>query len=219
MPQKPFNLCFLGGPGSGKGTQTGPIAKTFGIPHISTGDILRNLKSDLSNPLAPEVAKYMDAGQLMPNDLVEQLVAERLKLSDCESGFVLDGFPRTLGQAEFLSGITKIDYAILINVSDEAIIERMGGRRVCKNGHTYHVKYNPSKNSEICDVCGEPLYLRDDDNPETVKSRLEIYHRETDAILKFYKDQGVLLDVNGEQSIEDVYREVVRKIVGDLRNK
>jgi len=216
---KPFELIVLGPPVSGKGTQTELIAKTFDIPHISTGVILHGIKSDPSNPLAQEVSKYMDAGQLMPTDIVNHLVADRIKKDDCRLGYAMDGFPRTLAQAEFLTANADIDYVFLINVSDEVIIERMSGRRVCKNGHTYHLKYSPPKDEAVCDICGEPLFQRDDDKPETVQSRLDIYHRETDAIVKYYRERDLLIEIDGEKHIEEVYQQLVRRMVVDLRGK
>ena len=217
--EKPFELIVLGPPVSGKGTQTELIAKTFDIPHISTGVILHAIKSDPSHPAAAEVMGYMDKGQLVPTELVNRLVADRIKQSDCRLGYAMDGFPRTLEQAQFLDTNADIDYVFSINVSDEAIIERMSGRRVCKNGHTFHLKYSPPKDPAICDTCSEPLFQRDDDKPETVQSRLDIYHRETDAIVKFYADKGMLIEIDGEKHIEDVFQQIVKKMVGDLRSK
>lgn len=219
LNEKPFELIFLGPPVSGKGTQTELIAKTFDIPHISVGVILHGIKSETDNPLAREIADCMDKGQLVSSELVNRLVADRIKKDDCKFGYAMDGFPRTLEQAEFLSQNADIDYVFLINVSDATIIERMSGRRVCKNGHTWHLKYSPPKDSAVCDTCGEPLFQRDDDKEETIKSRLAVYHRETDSIIGFYRDKGLLNEIDGEQHIEDVYRQIVRKLVFDLRGK
>ncbi|MFA6594495.1 MAG: nucleoside monophosphate kinase [Candidatus Buchananbacteria bacterium] len=216
---KPFELIVLGPPVSGKGTQTELVSKTFEIPHISTGVILHAIKSDAANPLAAEVVKYMGKGQLVPTELVNRLVAERIKQDDCRLGYAMDGFPRTLEQAEFLDKNADVDYVFLINVSDVTIVERMSGRRVCKNGHTFHLKYSPPKDQAVCDTCGEPLFQRDDDREETVKSRLEVYHRETDAIVKFYQTKGLLIEIDGEKHIEEVYQQIVRKMVGDLRSR
>lgn len=219
LNEKPFELIFLGPPVSGKGTQTELIAKTFDIPHISTGVILHGVKSETNNPLAQEVASYMDSGQLVPSELVNRLVAERIKKDDCRFGYAMDGFPRTLEQAQFLDQTADVDRVFLINVSDATIIERMSGRRVCKNGHTWHLKYSPPKDSTLCDTCGEPLFQRNDDKEETVKSRLEVYHREMDGIIKFYEDKGLMAKIDGEQHIEEVYRQIVRALVMDLRSK
>lgn len=216
---KPFELIVLGPPVSGKGTQTELVAKTFDIPHISTGVILHAIKSDPAHPLAAEVMGYMDNGKLVPTELVNRLVADRIKQDDCRLGYAMDGFPRTLEQAQFLADNADIDYVFLIEVSDAAIIERMSGRRVCKNGHTYHLKYSPPKDPAVCDECGEPLFQRDDDKPETVQSRLDIYHRETDAIVKFYSDKGMLIKIDGEKHIEEVYRQIVSRMVADLRKQ
>ena len=217
--EKPFELIVLGPPISGKGTQTELVAKTFDVPHISTGVILHGIKSDMTNPLAQEVASFMDNGKLVPTELVNRLVADRIKQDDCRLGYAMDGFPRTIGQAEFLDQRADVDYVFLIDVSDATIIERVSGRRVCKNGHTYHLKFNPPKDSTICDVCREPLFQRDDDKPETVQGRLDTYHREIDAIVKFYQDKGLLIRIDGEKHIEEVYQQIVRRMVDDLRSK
>ena len=209
---KPLRVAFFGPPGSGKGTQAKKFAESLGLPHISTGDILRNIQEDTANPLSQEVAAVMSRGEFVSAELVNRLVADRLKQDDCENGFILDGYPRTLGQAEFLDGIIELGLAILIDVSDAAIVDRMSGRRVCKNGHTYHIKYNPPKDLSVCDVCGEPLYLREDDNPETVLKRLEKYHQETDAILNRYNEKGILTKVDGEKNIDEVYDQIIEKI-------
>lgn len=219
LNEKPFELIFLGPPVSGKGTQTELIAKTFDIPHVSTGVILHSIKSEAGNPLAEEVKNYMDNGKLVPTELVNRLVAERIKKADCKFGYAMDGFPRTLEQAEFLDRNADVDYVFLINVSDATIIERMSGRRVCKNGHTWHLKYSPPKDPAICDTCGEPLFQRDDDKEATVKSRLEVYHREMDGIIKFYESRGLLNMIDGERHIEEVYHQIVKKMVYDLRGK
>lgn len=217
--EKPFELIVLGPPVSGKGTQTELIAKTFAIPHISTGVILHNLKEQTGNPLAEEVKACMDGGRLVPTELVNRLVAERIKEADCGLGYAMDGFPRTLEQAEFLEKNADIDYVFLIKLSDETIIERMSGRRVCKNGHTFHLKYSPPKDETICDTCGEALFQRDDDRPETVQSRLDIYHREMDGIVKFYQTKGALIEIDGEKKIEEVYQQIVKRMVDDLRGR
>lgn len=217
--EKPFEIIVLGPPVSGKGTQTELISKTFELPHISTGQILHTIKADSANPLSSEVMSYMDKGQLVPTELVNCLVADRIKQEDCKFGYAMDGYPRTLEQAQFLENVADIDYVFLINVSDSTIIERMSGRRVCKNGHAWHVKYSPSKTEGICDLCGEPLFQRDDDKEEVVKGRLDIYHREMDGIVKFYRDKGTLIEIDGEKHIEDVFQQIVRHMVYDLRSK
>jgi adenylate kinase len=217
--EKPFEIIVLGPPVSGKGTQTELIAKTFDIPHISTGQILHMIKSDTSNPLSAEVISYMDNGKLVPTELVNRLVADRIRQDDCKFGYAIDGFPRTLEQAQFMNINADVDYVFLIKISDATIVERMSGRRVCKNGHAWHLKYSPSKVEGICDTCGEALFQRDDDKEDVVKSRLEIYHRETDAIIKFYADKGMLIEIDGETHIEGVFQQIVKKMVVDLRSK
>lgn len=217
--EKPFELIILGPPVSGKGTQTELIAKTFSIPHISTGVMLHSIKSNANHPMSIEVKNYIDNGRLVPTELVNKLVAERINGEDCKFGYVMDGFPRTLEQAQFLDSVADIDYVFLIKVTDEIIIERMSGRRVCKNGHTWHLKYSPPKDLAICDTCGELLFQRDDDKPETVQSRLDIYHRETDSIVDYYRKKEMLKEIDGEQHIENVYYQIVRQMVDDLRSK
>jgi len=217
--EKPFEIIVLGPPVSGKGTQTELIAKTFSVPHISTGVILHGIKSDAGNPLAAEVMNYMDNGKLVPTELVNKLVVDRIKKDDCKFGYAMDGFPRTLEQAQFLDGNADVDYVFLIRVSDATIIERMSGRRVCHQGHAWHNKYSPTKVEGICDTCGEAVFQRDDDKEETIKGRLEIYHRETDSIVDFYRGKGLLLEIDGERHIEEVFQQIVNKLVGDLRSK
>jgi adenylate kinase len=219
LNEKPFEIIVLGPPVSGKGTQTELLAETFNIPHISTGVILHNIKSNPDNPLAQEVIKCMDEGKLVSTELVNKLVLDRINQSDCKFGYAMDGYPRTLDQAEFLDKNADVDRVFLINVSDSAIVDRMSGRRVCKNGHTWHLKYSPPKDETICDTCGSELFQRDDDREETVKSRLEIYHRETDKIIEFYKSRGMLSEIDGEKNIQEVYRQIVKRLVDDLRSK
>lgn len=216
---KPFEIIVLGPPVSGKGTQAELLATTFDIPHISTGQILHTIKEDKKNPLAQEVTKYMQSGQLVPSELVNKLVADRIKQNDCRFGYVLDGYPRTLDQAKEISKLADLDYVFLVHVSDKVIIERMSGRQVCKNGHTWHKKYSPVKQEGICDTCGEKLFQRDDDKEETVKARLTLFHKEMAPIIKFYEQQGILVRIDGEKNIEGVFQQFVRHLVFDLRNK
>ncbi|MFA5029655.1 MAG: nucleoside monophosphate kinase [Patescibacteria group bacterium] len=217
--EKPFEIIVLGPPVSGKGTQAGLLAKTFDIPHVSSGQILSSIKNDSSHPLSAEVKAYIEKGQLVPTEVVDHLVVERIKKDDCKFGYVLDGCPRTLDQADFLDKNVDVDYVFLVKVSDETIVERMSGRRVCKNGHSWHIKYSPPKTEGICDNCGEPLFQRDDDKEEVVTNRLEIYHREMDGIIKFYRDKGLLIEIDGEKHIEAVFQQLVRRMVEDLRSK
>lgn len=213
-----MKIIMLGAPGAGKGTQAKMLAEKYGIPHISTGDIFRaNIKNNTE--LGKKAKGYMDAGQLVPDELVVDLVVDRIKAADCIKGFILDGFPRTIPQAEALDYALnnqneKIDYAINVDVPDENIIERMSGRRACAGcGATYHVVYNPTKKEGVCDVCGQNLILRDDDKPETVKKRLEVYHEQTQPLIDHYDKKGALLTVDGTQDIQVVF-ETITKTLG-----
>lgn len=217
--KKPFEIIVLGPPVSGKGTQADLLSATFEIPHISTGQILHLIKDDKNHPKSKEVAGFMDSGDLVPDDLVNDLVLERIKEDDCKLGFVLDGYPRNLDQSRVIDGASDLDYVFLINVSDEVVVERIGGRRVCKNGHTWHLKFSPPKDEKICDSCGEELFQRDDDKEDVVKTRLSNFHNNMKPIIDFYDKEGVLLRINGEQHIEGVFQEIVRYLVKDLRDK
>ncbi|MBQ6386765.1 MAG: adenylate kinase [Lachnospiraceae bacterium] len=212
-----MRLIMLGAPGAGKGTQAARIAEELRVPHISTGDIFRaNIKN--GTELGLKAKGYMDAGKLVPDELVCDLVADRIAKEDCAGGFILDGFPRTIPQAEALDAAveklgTAIDYAVDIEVPDEAIISRMGGRRACTScGATYHIKFNPPKTADVCDVCGNALVLRDDDKPETVKTRLDVYHEQTQPLIDYYKAKGVLAEVDGTLSMDDVFAAILQKI-------
>ena len=212
-----MRLIMLGAPGAGKGTQAAKVAEKYQIPHISTGDIFRaNIKN--GTELGKKAKSYMDAGGLVPDELVCDLVADRIAQDDCEKGFILDGFPRTIPQAEALDKAveklgTKIDYAVDIEVPDENIIERMGGRRACLGcGATYHIKYNAPKTENVCDICGGSLVLRDDDKPETVKKRLDVYHTQTQPLIDYYSARGNLLTVDGTQSLDDVFASIISKL-------
>ena len=213
-----MKLIMLGAPGDGKGTQAKKIAEKYGIPHISTGDIFRaNIKN--GTELGNKAKSYMEQGLLVPDELTCDLVVDRIAQDDCKNGYVLDGFPRTIPQAEALKAAlgkmgTTIDYAINVEVPDENIVERMGGRRACLAcGCTYHVVYNAPKEEDVCDVCGAKLVLRDDDKPETVKKRLDVYHEQTQPLIDFYDKEGVLVEVDGTQNLEDVFQ-AITKILG-----
>ena len=213
-----MKIIMLGAPGAGKGTQAKMLSDRYGIPHISTGDIFRaNIKNNTE--LGQKAKGYMDAGQLVPDELVVDLVVDRIKNADCMKGFILDGFPRTIPQAEALDYALnnqneKIDYAINVDVPDENIIERMGGRRACVGcGATYHVVYNPTKKEGVCDKCGQGLILRDDDKPETVKKRLQVYHEQTQPLIDHYSKLGVLLTIDGTQDINVVFDDIT-KVLG-----
>lgn len=213
-----MKIIMLGAPGAGKGTQAKKIAAKYEIPHISTGDIFRaNIKN--GTELGKKAKTYMDQGLLVPDELVVDLVVDRVQQEDCKNGYVLDGFPRTIPQAESLDAALeklgeKIDYAVNVEVPDENIINRMGGRRACVGcGATYHVVYNPTKVEGVCDACGEKLILRDDDKPETVQKRLAVYHDQTQPLIDYYKNEGVLAEVDGTLDMEDVFQAIV-KILG-----
>ena len=199
-----MKIIFLGAPGAGKGTQAEIVSERFGIPTISTGAIIRSaIKAETEMGLAAK--EYIDAGQLVPDEVVIGIVAERLAQDDCKNGYILDGFPRTVPQAEALDKMgVQIDFAISIELDDDVIIERMGGRRVCDAcGASYHVKYNPSLDGVNCDKCKKPLTLRRDDDPEVVKSRLEVYHKTTEPLKSYYAEKGILKLVQGQDEVED----------------
>ncbi len=213
-----MKIIMLGAPGAGKGTQAKMIADKYGIPHISTGDIFRaNIKN--GTELGQEAKKYMDQGLLVPDELTVKILLDRVAQDDCKDGYVLDGFPRTIPQAEVLENALtelgdKIDYAINVDVADEDIIKRMSGRRACLScGATYHIENIPPKTEGICDRCGEKLVMRDDDREETVKSRLEVYHKQTQPLIAFYEKKGVLKNVDGMLGLENVFEEIT-KILG-----
>ena len=209
-----MKIIMLGAPGAGKGTQAKKIAAKYDIPHISTGDIFRaNIKN--GTELGNKAKTYMDQGLLVPDELVVDLVVDRVQQDDCKNGYVLDGFPRTIPQAEALDKALaefgdKIDYAIDVNVPDENIVKRMGGRRACVGcGATYHLVYAPTKTEGICDVCGKELVLRDDDKPETVQKRLNVYHEQTQPLIDYYTKVGILKTVDGTVDINDVFAAIV----------
>ena len=208
-----MKIIMLGAPGAGKGTQAKKIAAKYGIPHISTGDIFRaNIKN--GTELGKKAKTYMDQGLLVPDELVVDLVVDRVNQDDCKNGYVLDGFPRTIPQAEALTEALekmgqKVDFAIDVNVPDENIVKRMGGRRACVTcGATYHMVYAPTKKEGMCDTCGGELILRDDDKPETVQKRLNVYHDQTQPLIDYYTSQGILRTVDGTVDIDDVFRAI-----------
>jgi len=208
-----MKIIMLGAPGAGKGTQAKMIADKYTIPHISTGDIFRaNIKN--GTELGMEAKKYMDNGQLVPDELTVRILLDRVAQADCKNGYVLDGFPRTIPQAEVLDNeLTKmgdkIDYAINVDVPDENIVNRMSGRRACVNcGATYHLIHIPPKQQGICDKCGSELILRDDDAPETVLKRLGVYHEQTQPLIDFYSKKNVLKTVDGTVDSADVFKQI-----------
>ena len=205
-----MKIIMLGAPGAGKGTQAIRISSEYGIPHISTGDIFRaNIKN--GTELGKKAKAYMDQGLLVPDELTVDLVMDRLTRPDCSKGYILDGFPRTIPQAQALDKALAgrgeaLDYAIDVDVPDEDIVDRMSGRRSCTGcGATYHIKYNPSKKGELCEVCGEKLVLREDDHPETVQKRLDVYHEQTQPLIDYYANQGIMKKVDGTQDMDDVF--------------
>ena len=216
--EKRMKIIMLGAPGAGKGTQAKQIAAKYEIPHISTGDIFRaNIKE--GTELGKKAKAFMDKGELVPDELTCDLVVDRISKPDAAKGYVLDGFPRTIPQAEALTKALeargeKIDYAINVEVPDENIVHRMGGRRACIGcGATYHVEFNAPKVEDVCDTCGGELVLRDDDKPETVQKRLSVYHAQTQPLIDYYKKANVLVEVDGTQDINVVFQDIV-KILG-----
>ncbi|MBD5502773.1 MAG: adenylate kinase [Lachnospiraceae bacterium] len=209
-----MKIIMLGAPGAGKGTQAKMIAEKYEIPHVSTGDIFRaNIKN--GTQLGMEAKQYMDQGLLVPDELTVKILLDRVAKEDCKNGYVLDGFPRTIPQAEVLDKALsqlgdKIDYAINVDVPDENIVRRMGGRRACLScGATYHIEHVPPKTEGICDSCGQELVLRDDDKPETVQNRLNVYHEQTQPLIEFYSKKGVLQTVDGTMDMNDVFEAIV----------
>lgn len=209
-----MKIIMLGAPGAGKGTQAKMIAEKYSVPHISTGDIFRtNIKN--GTELGMEAKKYMDQGLLVPDELTVKILLDRVANEDCKNGYVLDGFPRTIPQAQVLDkALTelgdKIDYAINVEVPDENIVKRMGGRRACLScGATYHIEHVPPKAEGICDTCGKELVLRDDDKPETVMNRLDVYHKQTQPLIDFYSAKGVLQTVDGTVDMKDVFAAII----------
>lgn len=208
-----MKIIMLGAPGAGKGTQAKQIAEKYSIPHISTGDIFRaNIKN--GTDLGKKAKEFMDKGELVPDELTCDLVMDRIQQDDCKGGFVLDGFPRTIPQAEALDAALNninesMDFAIDVDVPDENIVNRMSGRRACLEcGATYHITAIPPKKEGICDKCGSELVLRDDDKPETVQKRLDVYHEQTQPLIDFYKEKGILKSVDGTQPMEAVFADI-----------
>lgn len=213
-----MNIMLFGAPGAGKGTQAKFLIEKYGIPQISTGDILRAAVSE-GTPMGLEAKSFMDAGQLVPDSTIIGIIKERLSQEDCQKGFILDGFPRTLAQAEALEVLMKemgitLDKVISLNVPDELIVDRIVGRVVCRDcGASFHVRFNPPKVEGKCDYCGGELYTRKDDTKETVEKRLEAYHAQTAPLFDFYNNKGVLAEVDGTKNLNEVTEEIV-KILG-----
>ena len=210
-----MKIIMVGAPGAGKGTQAKRIAEKYGIPHVSTGDIFRaNLKEGTELGLKAKV--FMDKGALVPDEITIGMLMDRIHQADCKDGYVLDGFPRNIPQAEALTKALSeanesMDAVVDVDVPDENIMDRMSGRRTCRKcGEGYHTKYNPPKVDGICDVCGGELYIRDDDKPETVRKRLTVYHDQTQPLIDYYTKQGILKSVNGTQMMEKVFADIVK---------
>jgi adenylate kinase len=209
-----MNILMIGVQGSGKGTQGRLLAKKLGIPHVSTGDLCRD--TDESTQLGKKVRKYMNAGELVPIELITELLKNRLKQDDTKKGVILEGYPRFIDQAKLLEEFLKLDKVFLIDISDEEALSRISGRRVCSNTDCqaiYNVNTAPRPKKEgVCDKCGSPLKQRSDETEESVKRRIEIYHEETEPLIQYYKDEGILIEINGEQSIDDVQAEIQTKL-------
>ncbi len=212
-----MRLIILGAPGAGKGTQAAFLAEKFKVPHISTGDIFRsNIKN--KTDLGIKAKEYIDKGMLVPDELTVDIVKDRLLMEDCKNGFLLDGFPRTIPQAEYLDNVLRdmnveLDNVLNIYVTDESIIKRISGRRVCPNcGATYHVLYNPTKEKDVCDLCKTGTIQRDDDKEETVVARLKTYHAQTEPLIDYYSKKGKLVTAVGQEAVENTSREVLKAL-------
>ncbi len=211
-----MNIILLGPPGSGKGTQAKMIADKYNVKHVSTGDILReNVRNN--TPLGQEAKKYMDAGQLVPDSLLVEIIKDRFSKPDMKAGWMLDGYPRTIPQAEALDAILpslsqKIDIVLNIDVPDAELVKRVTGRRMCKCGTTYHVQFNPPKVAGKCDACGADLYQRKDDTEETVKQRLQAYHTQTQPLIDYYNKKGIVATINGAGDIKEIFNNVSKAL-------
>lgn len=215
-----LNLVLLGPPGSGKGTQGERLQEDLELPYYATGDILRAAVRE-ETEIGREAKAYMDRGDLVPDEVIIGVIAERMTSREAEDGFILDGFPRTVGQAEALEAKLselgrRLTAAILISVPDEEVVRRLGGRRTCPNGHIFHVEFDPASEEGVCDVCGADLYVRDDDKPEVIKHRLEQYRDKTEPLVAWFEERGTLERVTGTGAPDDVYEDV-RALLATLR--
>jgi len=217
-----MRIVLLGPPGAGKGTQAKLIVQKYNIPHISTGDIFRKNIKEMT-PLGIKAKEYIDKGQLVPDELTVEIVKDRIKEEDCKNGFLLDGFPRTVAQADALNEVlstlgTKLDHVININVDENNLIIRLTGRRVCpKCGASFHVAFNPPKVEGICDYCGAEVVQRADDSEETVKNRLSVYYKQTQPLIEYYTRNGLIRNINGEQDINEVFNEICKVLGSDIQ--
>ncbi|MDP8216061.1 MAG: adenylate kinase [Candidatus Kaelpia imicola] len=213
-----LNMIIMGSPGAGKGTQADLIARHYKIPHISTGDMFREILKDSSSEIAAELRRYVEKGELVPDDVVLKMVRMKLSGEDANSGFILDGFPRTIEQTKGLDILLKeiergVDIVLYLNASVNVILERLTGRRVCIHcGANYHIKYSPAKEEGTCDRCGGELYQREDDKEDTIKRRLEVYREQIENIINFYDKRGILFKVSGDLSAQDVFSHVEKKL-------
>ncbi len=199
-----MKLIFLGPPGAGKGTLASEVAETYGIPHISTGEIFRTAIRE-KTPLGMKVQAIIDSGSLVSDDITIELVKERLAKPDAQKGFILDGFPRTIPQAEALAACMPVDAAVNFDISDEEVVKRLSGRRVCRNcAQNYHTEFMPPKNSSICDLCDGELFIRDDDKPEAITHRLEVYREQTEPLIGYYRERKLLTDIDARPATEEI---------------
>jgi len=210
---KLYKIIMLGPQGSGKGTQAELLAKKLNIPNISIGQLLRN-EIEKKTETGKQAQKYMNKGQLVSNSIAHKLAKNRITQPDCENGFIFDGFPRILIQAKFIETVTNITHVILVDISDEEAIDRLTGRRTCpKCGKIYHIKFNAPKKEGICDKCAEKLEIREDDTEQAIRKRLKIYHAETEEVVEYYKEKNILIEINGEQSIEKVKQDIFSSVI------
>ncbi|MFH1192439.1 MAG: adenylate kinase [bacterium] len=206
-----MNILFIGPQGSGKGTQVEMLSKKLNIPYISTGNIFReNIVNETE--LGKMAKKFINEGELVPDEVTNNIVEDRLSKDDVKNGFIFDGYPRNLLQADFLDNVAKLDKVFEIYISDKESIRRLADRRSCKCGAVYHLKYNPPVKPGLCDKCGEKLFIREDDKEEKIKERLKIYHKETEKILNYYDKKGILITIDGEQPIAKVHADVMEKL-------
>jgi adenylate kinase len=207
-----MKLVIFGPPSAGKGTQAQKLSKQYGIPQVATGDLLRKAVAD-KTPLGLKIKSYLDQGKLGPDEVIVQLIKERVAKPDCKNGFLLDGFPRTMGQAKELERMTDIDLVLSIVVDFESLVERAVGRRTCpKCSAVYHIKFNPPMNAGICEKCGSKLIQRDDDKEETVRNRLKVYQEQTAPLIEYYRKKGKLVDIDGSGGIDAVFAQMVDAI-------